>query len=121
MDKETYYEVSEYADTSTASLGDITFNVTEGSLSPVTLDTITIGSLSTYSDTYIHSNEVCVIDENGKEVKLLDELYRVSTELAVMRDLMSTLLEKIKLDPNVELDFDKRVEHHRMLNKLAGE
>ena len=39
MDKETYYGVSEYADTSTASLGDITFDVTEGSLSPFTLDT----------------------------------------------------------------------------------
>ncbi len=39
MDKETYYGVSEYADTSTASLGDITFNVTEGSLSPFTVDT----------------------------------------------------------------------------------
>tara|TARA_R110000772_G_scaffold40435_11_gene94716 strand:- start:367 stop:750 length:384 start_codon:yes stop_codon:yes gene_type:complete len=39
MDKETYYGVSEYSDTSTASLGDITFDVTEGSLSPFTLDT----------------------------------------------------------------------------------
>ena len=38
MDKETYYGVSEYSDTSTASLGDITFDVTEGSLSPFTLD-----------------------------------------------------------------------------------
>lgn len=84
-------------------------------------NTITVDTFSPYGDTFIHSNEVCVISEDGKEVKLLDELYRVSTELAVMRELMSTLLEKVKLDPNVELDFDKRVEHYKMLNKLAGE
>lgn len=103
-------------DTSYIDLDNIT--ITSNSAYP---STITVDTLSTYSDTFIHSNEVCVIDEDGKETKILDELYRVSTELAVMRELMSTLLEKVKLDPNVELDFDKRVEHHRMLNKLAGE
>lgn len=113
-------ETSDYNinDLITLDMSDIDLTITS---SQIASDTITIGSLSTYSDTFIHSNEICVIDEDGKETKILDELYRVSTELAVMRELMSTLLEKVKLDPNVELDFDKRVEHYKMLNKLAGE
>lgn len=112
------YDISDLItlDVSDIDLDNIT--ITSNSAYP---SNITVDTLSTYSDTYIHSNEVCVIDEDGKETKILDELYRVSTELAVMRELMSTLLEKVKLDPTVELDFDKRVEHHRMLNKLAGE
>jgi hypothetical protein len=130
--KEEYYGGPEYSDNE-FDIGDlITIDAADIDLSNLTITgsghpgtvtysagTVNIGP--TYNNTVIHSNEVSVISEDGKEVKLLDELYRVSTELAVMRELMSTLLEKVKLDTNVELDFDKRVEHYKMLTKLAGE
>lgn len=116
-------ETSEY-DTSDLVMIDVN-DIELGSLtitsSQIASSNVYISSPSTYGDTQIHSNEVYVITEDGKEVKLVEELSRVSTELAVMRELMSTLLENIKLDPNIELDFDKRVEQHRMLGRLSGE
>ena len=112
------YDISDLITLDVADIDLSNIAITSNSAYP---NTITVDTLSPYGDRLILSNEVHVIKEDGKEVKLVEELGRVSTELAVMRELMSTLLEKVKLDPNVELDFDKRVEHYKMLNKLAGE
>ena len=77
MDKETYYGVSEYSDTSTASLGDITFDVTEGSLSPFTLNddtTITIGESN--SD-YVYSTTISGTSPNY----VLSDRYNITWPL----------------------------------------
>ena len=72
MDKETYYGVSEYSDTVTVSLGDITVDTIDLS------DTLTINSGSTYATTITLDDTHWADNITWEQVEFEDQMPTVA-------------------------------------------
>tara|TARA_B110000503_G_scaffold21880_1_gene33513 strand:+ start:364 stop:765 length:402 start_codon:yes stop_codon:yes gene_type:complete len=118
MDKETYYGVSEYADTSTDSLGDITFDVTEGSLSPFTLDTNSSFISGGISVNTINLDNIITLDNITYDSSSWDGLAVTIDSSVEFKDVLPTV-NKVEDMCNDYPALAKAYENFRTIYKMV--
>ena len=120
--KQQYYDTPEYDDTmldlSSADTANII--IVDDVFSNLNISTLSIGTDDVYTNT-VYSNTINVQEvasdmiwtnnANGEQINITQSIRELTDMVRVMRAVMSEIAP--------ELDFDRRIEQYKMLDKLS--